>query len=378
MKPNNPFVISGYRGPEYFCDRIKETNKVVSALTNERNLTLMAPRRYGKTGLIRNVFHTLPDEYATIYVDIYSTTNLNEFTQAFASAVVGTLDTTVDKALTAIGRFFKAVRPTVTPDGTGGVSFSFVVEKEATEATLKGAFDYLASKEQRIVVAIDEFQQIMSYPEKGTEALLRSRIQFLENTNFIFAGSRHHLMGEMFTSPRHPFYQSTDILSLDVIAPDSYRAFAERFFREAGRGFSADVFRTLYNRFDGVTWYVQNILNRIWGEGGTLESEKDVALAVESLVEDRALTFHDLLAAQTEVGKNLLRAIAFEGKVKELTAGEFLRRHSFAAPSSVRTALPSLIEHDLVYRAVDGYMVYDYFFAEYLRRSCAVMAQGVT
>ena len=368
MKPNNPFVISGYRGPEYFCDRVRETEKVVSALVNERNVTLMAPRRYGKTGLVRNVFHSLPEEYDTIYVDIYSTENLNEFTQTFASAVVGALDSAVDRALGAIGRFFKAVRPTVTPDGTGGVSFSFAVDKTATESTLQGVFDYIASKERRIVVAIDEFQQIMGYPEKGTEALLRSRIQFLENANFIFAGSRHHLMGEMFMSPRHPFYQSTDIMSLDVIEADSYCPFAERFFREAGRGFSPDVFRNLYDRFDGVTWYVQSVLNRIWGEGWSLESEKDVDVAVESLVEDRALTFHDLLAAQTDVGKMLLRAIASEGKVRELTAGEFLRRHSLTAPSSVRTALPGLENHDLVYRSHDGYMVYDYLFAEYLRR----------
>ena len=369
MKPNNPFVISGYRGPEYFCDRVRETDKVVSALVNERNVTLMAPRRYGKTGLVRNVFNSLPKEYAPIYVDIYSTANLNEFTQVFASAVIGALDSNVEKALGAIGSFFKAVRPTVTPDGTGGVSFSFTVEKNATEATLQGVFDYIASKEMRIVLAIDEFQQILSYPEKGTEALLRSRIQFLENANFIFSGSRHHLMGEMFTSPRHPFYQSTDIMSLDVIGVDAYRSFAERFFREAGRGFSAEAFDALYRRFDGVTWYLQSVLNRIWGEGGALESAKDVDVAVESLVGDRALTFHDLLAAQTEVGRALMRAIASEGKVRELTAGEFIRRHSLTAPSSVRTALPGLEDHDLVYRSPDGYMVYDYLFAEYLRSS---------
>ena len=101
MKPNNPFVISGYRGPEYFCDRVRETDKVVSALVNERNVTLMAPRRYGKTGLVRNVFNSLPKEYAPIYVDIYSTANLNEFTQVFASAVIGALDSNVEKALGA-------------------------------------------------------------------------------------------------------------------------------------------------------------------------------------------------------------------------------------------------------------------------------------
>ena len=120
MKPANPFVVRGYRGPEYFCDREHETRKIISALANERNVTLMAPRRYGKTGLVRNVFHRLPKDVVAIYVDIYSTTDLSEFTQMFASAVLGALDTVAEKALAAIGRFFRAVRPTVTPDGEGG------------------------------------------------------------------------------------------------------------------------------------------------------------------------------------------------------------------------------------------------------------------
>ena len=34
---NNPFVVYGYKGPEYFCDRVAESNKICSALRNERN-----------------------------------------------------------------------------------------------------------------------------------------------------------------------------------------------------------------------------------------------------------------------------------------------------------------------------------------------------
>ena len=367
MKPNNPFITSGYRGPEYFCDRIVETKKIVSALTNERNVTLMAPRRYGKTGLIHNVFDSLPAEYATVYIDIYATKNVQDFTQMFASAVLGSLDSAADKAISAVGRFFKAIRPTLTPDGNGGVTFSFSVDKSSAEATLNGVFDYLASEDRRVVVAIDEFQQILEYPETGTEALLRSRIQFLPNVSFLFAGSRHHIMGEMFTSPRRPFYQSTDIMSLDVIAPDAYCKFAENFFKGAGRDFSADAFAALYRRFDGVTWYVQSVLNRVWSDGGGLSSEKDVSAVVGGLVEERSLTFHDLLCAQSDVGKALLRAIAAEGKVAEITSGAFLARHGIAAPSSARTALTNLTGTDLVYRSAAGYMVYDYLFAEYLR-----------
>ena len=106
----------------------------------------------------------------------------------FANAVLDALDSVADKALAAVGRFFKAIRPTVTPDGNGGVTFSFSVDKAEAEATLNGVFDYLASKDRRVVVAIDEFQQVLEYPEGGAEARLRSRIQFLQNGGFIFAG----------------------------------------------------------------------------------------------------------------------------------------------------------------------------------------------
>ena len=85
-------------------------------------------------------------------------------------------------------------------------------------------------------------------------------------------------------------------------------------------------------------------------------------------IADRAMMFHDLMESQTDVGRTLLKAIAAEGTVSEITAGAFLSRHGLVAPSSVRAALPGLIEHDLVYRSQSGYIVYDYLLAEYLRR----------
>ena len=57
MSNRNPFLTSGYESPEYFCDRVAETKDLIEALENDRNVTLMAPRRYGKTGLVENVFY---------------------------------------------------------------------------------------------------------------------------------------------------------------------------------------------------------------------------------------------------------------------------------------------------------------------------------
>ena len=92
----NPFVISGYVSPNFFCDRETETKLLIDSLKNGRNVTLISPRRMGKTGLIKNVFYQLQHDELKIpvfYMDIYSTQNLTDFTNLLANTVLGKLDT---------------------------------------------------------------------------------------------------------------------------------------------------------------------------------------------------------------------------------------------------------------------------------------------
>ena len=86
MKPNNPFLIAGYYSPEFFCDRVKETREISDALYNGRNVTLISPRRMGKTGLIRHTYQVLKEEHpdiVTLYMDIFSTQSLSDFVHVF-------------------------------------------------------------------------------------------------------------------------------------------------------------------------------------------------------------------------------------------------------------------------------------------------------
>jgi len=366
MKKMNPFLTSGYLGPQYFCDREKETEKLLSSVQNGRNATLMAPRRYGKTGLIKNVFNALPSPVVGIYLDVYSTEDLASFVKLFAREVVSALETTPEKVLRTLGEFFRSLRPTVTPQGDGTVKWSFDVTPTTAPASLKETFAYLAACKRDVVVAIDEFQQVREYPEHGVEALMRSYIQFLPNVHFIFAGSRQHMMSDMFVSPRGPFYNSTDIVSLMPIDRGRYFEFASRFFAEAGLGCDEAAFDALYARFDGITWYVQAVLNRIWAEGGGLLSAGDVDSAIAALVEDRDFVFRDLFASQTEVSGRLLRAIAREGVVTAPTGKAFLSQHGLGAASTVASALEKLVESELVYAEQGTYRVYDRLFGVWL------------
>ena len=370
MKPNNPFLISGYYSPEYFCNREQETQTITDALYNGRNLTLIAPRRMGKTGLIKHVFHRLKEQQAdivTLYMDIYSTQNLGDFVRLLANTVLGQLDSAPQKALSRVSQFIKSCRPVFTFDELTGVPKVIIeIAPAAEETTLKEIFDYLKSSDKRCYIVIDEFQQIADYPEKGVEALLRSYIQFLPNVNFIFAGSKQHVMQEMFLSAKRPFYQSTQTLSIDRIERDAYYDFAAKFFASQRREFPRATFDTNYNRFDGHTWYIQSILNRLYSYSAPID-EKLVTYAVAEIVAESTYAYENLLNAYPSGSVRLLKAIASERCVKEVLSGDFISQHKLKAASSVNSAIKKLVGNELVYRTEEGYIVYDRFMGEWLR-----------
>ena len=367
MKNRNPFVVYGYEGPDTFCDRIVETGRLKAAIENGRNVTLLAERRVGKTGLIKHFFEGLKEEghWATVFLDIFSTSNLVEFTRQFAAAVVGSMDTRLDKAVVAASRFFKSFRPQISFDSvTGSPSFSFGFEQRNVEATLKECFDYLGGRGD-CVVAIDEFQQIGHYPETGTEALLRSYVQFLPQVRFIFAGSRHHMMTEMFSSAKRPFFNSTQTLPLERIDPQAYFEFAHCRM-SAVSNLSREVFDKAYWMFDGITWYVQAILNRMYERKSA--SSDDIGLIIEDLLLEKNWEYASLLKTQPAGAARLLKAVAKAGKARAITGAGFIVANSLHGASSVHLSLKKLLDNELLCEADDGYVVNDRLFGLWLAR----------
>ena len=371
MKPNNPFLIAGYHSPEFFCDRETETSAILDALHNGRNVTLIAPRRMGKTGLIQHAFYRLKEQEPDIialYMDIYATQSMGEFVRLFANTVLGKLDTAPQKALSRIGQFIRSCRPVFTIDElTGAPKVTIDMAPQEEERTLREIFDYLGSSEKRCYIAIDEFQQIAEYPEKGIEALLRSYIQFLPNVNFIFAGSKQHLMQEMFTSSKRPFYQRTQLLTIGPIDREAYAGFATAHFAEHGVPLHREVFDAIYDKFDGHTWYIQCLLNRLYGYNQDVDMVM-VSDAMEQIVSEQSYSYQTLLKSYSAGQVRLLKAIAREGCVKEILAGDFISRNRLRAASSVSASLKRLQDNELVYLTPQGYIIYDRFMREWLRQ----------
>ena len=201
-------------------------------------------------------------------------------------------------------------------------------------STLEQVFKYLKQSGKTCYIAFDEFQQVACYPEKNVEALLRTYIQDLHNAHFIFSGSRAHMLGEMFLSPKRPFYQSTSEITIGVIDEHAYYEFAESFFSAQGRSLPPEVFHYVYDLYEGYTWYIQMILNRLYAK---VSRPIDMDLAQESIreiLQENEFYYQHLLQVYPRGQVKLIKAIAKEKKVKEPLSGAFISRYELVLENS--------------------------------------------
>lgn len=258
-KEINPFIVTGKIEPEYFCDRVKESERLVKSLTNGNNLVIISPRRMGKTGLIRFCYEKpeIKEEYYTFFIDILHTSSLREFTYLLGKEIYETLLPRSKKMASLFIQTVKSINGKFGFDPlTNLPTFNLELgDIDRPEYTLEEIFQCLIAADKPCIVAIDEFQQIAKYPEKNIEALLRTHIQTIENSNFIFAGSERHMMQEMFLSSSRPFYHSADILELKAIVPEIYIPFIADHFQKRKRHIEIENIEKVYRLFKGHTFY---------------------------------------------------------------------------------------------------------------------------
>ena len=368
----NPFVTKGYAGAEYFCDRQQETKDLVQLLTNDNNMALISPRRLGKTDLIHHCFNQpeIKNNYYTFLIDIYATSSLTDFVSIFGKAILEELKPKGRKIWEGFIYAIKSIQQEISFDINGnpvwGIGLGNITNPSVT---LDEIFDYLNKADKPCIVAIDEFQKITDYPDaNNVEAALRTHIQRCPNATFLFAGSKRHLMSEIFTSPNRPFFQSVITMGLLPISLEKYTEFAIIQYEKNGKHIEKEIIKEVYNRFHGVTQCLQRVMNVLFlftEMGKTCELEM-LDEAINYLLNMLSDNFETQLSQMPEKQRNVFRAIAQEDSVRNPLSGAFVNKYRLMSSSSVSSALKALLEKDLITQENGAYMVYDQFFKMWL------------
>lgn len=369
----NPFIISGYEGPEYFCDRVVETQRLCDEIANGNNVAMIATRRMGKSGLIRHCFSQteITENYYTFFIDIYDTKNLNDFVIKLSREILERLKPYGLKVLKHFWDCMHSLQAGISFLPSDDASFNVQVgDIHVGNNTLDEIFRYLDEADMPCIVAIDEFQQIAQYPETNIEATLRTYVQHCHNAQFIFAGSQRHVMGQMFTSASRPFFQSVSIMHLDSIDMCEYEVFAKNHFAKRGKALADGVTERVYELSHGITWYTQKLFNTLYAQTSLGETclMEHVDGALDYILDTQEFTYKETMFRLPEKQKMVLMALAKEGAAKGITSSAFIRKYRLPSASTVQSAVKGLLEKDFITMEQGTYSVYDLFLAYWIKR----------
>jgi hypothetical protein len=271
--------------------------------------------------------------------------------------------------------FLKSLRPVITYDDLSGkpeIHFEFA-QPAVYEHTLRTLFHFLDTQEIEVVLAIDEFQQIANYPEKNTEALLRTIIQTLKHTQFIFSGSKKHLMLEMFNTANRPFFASTQVIGLVEIQEDKYKAFIREKFIEHKRHIEDDAIDFILTWTLSHTYYTQVICNGVFANGKKNIGIEQVKQVCDEQLNIQQVNFMQYRSLLSPIQWQLLVAIAKEEWITEPQAQRFLQKYEIGAASSAKKALEALLDKEMLIATEStektAYRVYNVFLMRWLTRT---------
>ncbi len=361
----NPFTLK--YNPKYFCNRENEIQYLKDNLTNGLNTLVHSPRRLGKSAMILHLFNKLEDEksFDTLYIDLFATQNLQDLAKQLGEAILKKYHS--KNLLTGIKKLFKGLHASISFSMDGSPQLDLGITDTQVNVSLSQLFNYLESRNKKVVVAFDEFQEVASYPEKA-EAVLRTFIQRLNNVYFIFSGSSNHILQNMFYSAKQPFFQSSESVVIEKISNLEYAGFIKECFELFKKQISEDAVNHFLDFTETHTYYTQVICNQAFYKSDKMLKLEDAFEITSNYIENRKIDYLSIYNLLPENQKNVIIAIAKEGRIMKPSSVNFLIKHKLPSSSSTLQALNALVKKEMVYQTNVGYKVYDVFFRRFLER----------
>jgi AAA+ ATPase superfamily predicted ATPase len=361
QRVRNPFTYGDLVSDEAFTDRADELAGLKADLRNGQNVAVIAPRRYGKTSLVKAVLSELLAEgILVVEVDLMTTPTKERLAAKLAKSIHDDVASVVFKAKERL-RIFTSLRvtPSMTVDTNGSVSFSFAASRSPADidATIERLLELpaeIAGDERRqVVVSFDEFQEVTEI-DPHLPALMRAVFQKQQNVAHVYAGSKRDMMRRLFNDENEPFYRSAKTMEVGPIPTPLFADFVKAQFDRTDRGVSDAALERLLEITGGHPYATQELAYALWEEvpTGFSGSVSDLDDALRAVLRSENAHFTLVWENATQPQKLLLEALAREPGRPFSNA--YRLRHDLPPTSGVQRALRPLLENELVRKEQDG------------------------
>jgi len=370
----NPFQYAKIVEGDFFYNRKEELKRIVSTLEVGNNLVLYAPRRYGKSSLVKKALNTLESKgFKTVYFDFMSIYSRETFINNYTKAVTEKESASLEKTVKKIATFIKGFVPSVSFDVYGNPTFTLSkIEGADEEKTLREVIDLpekLSDGNQRWIVAFDEFQEITSLNGDSFEKLLRSVIQHHQNVSYLFFGSRTHLLKDMFNNKSRAFYQAAMLMNIDVIDKNESIDYLLSRFSIDRITITEETAGYIVEKAYGIPYYIQFIAAEIWQQvinAGKTVTQKTVDVAVQQIIDLKSDYYWELSNKQTNYRKKDLKALC-ENR-DELFSKATANKYGLGTASSTQKAMESLLEQGIIENVNKKYLFSDPLYQLFIQQ----------
>ena len=371
---SNPFKYGTVVSGEDFANRDKELRELANRLKETVRIFLAAPRRYGKTSLIKNVLGVLQKQgMLTAYVDLYWATSSREFMELYLSNVIRGSRSVARRAAGFIRDFLPRLRPRLGFDPSGNPELSLDVSREtpaeAAEEVFNLAEQIAKAQGKRFVVVLDEFQEIVKLDGEALERQIRAAIQHHKNVSYLFAGSKSHMLIDMVSEQTRPFYQMGTLMTLDKIPKEEFSSFITAKFVKSGKTVSPAAVNRIIMESENVPHYVQLLSFYLWDhfQGVSQLEEAHVAEALSIILRGQEPAYLTIWEGLTLHQRKTVKVAALlQGRL--LTAKETIYRFHLESASNVAKSLRALCSKGILRREKGAYVFEDVLFCRWLEK----------
>ena len=367
------FVYGMSVGGDNFTDRIEETKRIKLDFENGINVILISPRRMGKTSLIKKVISEMDSpEIKVVYMDIYDCRSEYDFYNRFAETMMKSTGNQLEQVMENIKRFLVRVSPKLSfspePNSEFSVSLGITPKDYSPEEILD--LPERIAKEQgiRIVVCIDEFQQIGEFADSLTvQKRLRGVWQHHQHVSYCFLGSKKHLMENIFQSRRMPFYQFGEMLHLKCIPTEYWVPFICSRFEKYGKKISEEYVARICHTVKNYSSYVQQLAWNVMAETEIEVNEESFTEGFNALLEQNSSLFIQQTEGLTTYQLNFIRLLC-NGIHSGFNTQSVVEQYSLGSKSNVDRIKKCLIDRELITIEKEGVFLADCVFELWFKR----------
>ena len=358
-----------------FIGRERETKRLLDNFKGGINVILMSPRRLGKTSLVKHVCNKLDDkDIITVYLDIFGCKSEYDFYNKLTAEVLKQTASKHELWFEEAKEFLYRLTPKISfspePNSDFSISLGITPKTHTPEEVLQMAETIAIKRKKRIVICIDEFQQIGEMSNsKQIQARLRTVWQHQKHVSYCLFGSKHHLMSTIFLHRSMPFFQFGDTISLNKIATEDWVEYIVSHFADGKRTISHALAEEICKFTENYSAYVQQLAWLVFTlkEEGETVTEDDVRQAKNDLLATNDILFMQMIEPLSEFQLNFLRAIAL-GIKKDFGLSEVREEYNLGSYSNITRLKTALLERDLIEKQNTGLVITDPIFAKWLKR----------